>query len=210
LAEGSFITFHPSVLGGCAPRYPGKHPPFKEGTNTEPVKNNPALLGNMADETDLKLIGLLEKNARISEKDIADMLGIGEADAKGRIDALQKEGILLGFHTTVNWEKLGKKPVEAIIRVKVVPEGKVGFRRMGEQISNFELAEHVYLITGEYDFMVKLKATSMDEVSNFVTEKLAPLKGVIGTYTHILLDKHKENGVSLKKEEKPKREIVSA
>lgn len=177
---------------------------------TEPLKNNLALLGNMADTTDLKIIELLEKNARIPEKDIADMLGIDEADAKDRISKLLKDGILLGFRTAVNWEKLGKKPVEAIIRVKAVPEGKVGFRRMGEQISSFELAEHVYLITGEYDFMVKLKATSMEEVSNFVTEKLAPLKGVIGTYTHILLDKHKENGVLLKKEEKPKREVVSA
>ncbi len=159
---------------------------------------------------DLLLLETLEKDARISDASLAKMLGASEAEVKKRIEELKHAGIIRGFRAYVDWEKRGESQITAYIEVKVTPLARTGFSELGEELAANEKVKEVIVASGEYDVIVKVVGRDLKEVSNFVTEVLAPKKEVTGTYTKFVLKKFKENGVILAEGAKARKLVISA
>jgi DNA-binding Lrp family transcriptional regulator len=149
----------------------------------------------MNNDLDLEILKVLEDDARISLKDLAVMLDSDEKTVEKRIEKLKKDGVIRKFITSINWKKLGKHTVSAIIQVKVVPQERSGFAKICKELSKDPRVKDVVVASGEYDLNINVEAENIDEMSKFVTEKLAPKKEVVGTYTMIVLDEYKRNGV---------------
>lgn len=98
------------------------------------------------------------------------------------------------YKTVIDWSKLGKDEVMALVEIKVVPQRNVGFDSIAERIYRFREARSVYLASGAYDIAVLVASKTMQEIAVFVSEKLAPLETVQGTVTHFILKKYKEDG----------------
>jgi DNA-binding Lrp family transcriptional regulator len=142
------------------------------------------------------LLEILQKDARISTANLAKMLNSSEKDVEKKIEELKKSGAIKAFKTYVDWEKTGDESITAYIEVKVASEAKAGFSDIGNQLAADDKVEEVCVTSGEYDFTIKIRAKNIKEVSNFVTEILAPKQAVIATATHFVLKKFKENGVA--------------
>jgi len=168
------------------------------------VKNINAKAKNKEEE----ILKILEEDARISDKTIADMVGINENEVKETIKKLKKKGIIMGFKPIINWKKSNKEKIYSILQVKVIPQEREGFAKICREISTDKRVKDVFVVTGDYDLHIYIEAESMEEISEFVTSKLATKKGVIGTNTHIIMKTFKKNGVKLFEEEN-KREIIS-
>ncbi len=156
------------------------------------------------------LLEILQKDARISEENLANMLDSTVEEVRAKIDELRSKGVIKAFRTYVDWEKAGEEYITAYIDVKVTPEARTGFSELGELLAANEKVEDVVVASGEYDLMIKIKARDIKDVSNFVTEVLAPKKEVTGTYTHFVLKKFKENGVVLTDGKRDKKLVISA
>jgi DNA-binding Lrp family transcriptional regulator len=156
------------------------------------------------------LLEILQNDARISDTNLAKMLNASEAEVRKKIEELKKAGVIKAFRAYVDWEKKGEEVITAYIDVKVTPEARTGFSELGGQLAANEKVEEVCVASGEYDLTVKIKARDIKDVSNFVTEVLAPKKEVTGTYTHFVLKKFKENGVVLAEGAKRKKLVISA
>lgn len=148
-----------------------------------------------------KLLELLEDDGKISTKSLSRMLDLKERDVEKRIEELKKKGIIRKFKTVIDWKKFGKRHVLAIIQIKVVPQEREGFMRICKEISKDPKVKDVFVVTGEYDIIAVIEASDLEDISNFVTDKLAPKKEVIGTYTHIVLNEFKRDGVPMFDEE---------
>jgi DNA-binding Lrp family transcriptional regulator len=146
-------------------------------------------------DIDEEILKLLEDDARIPLKEMAKMLDLSEKEIEKRIASLKKTGVIRKFQTSINWRKKGKKRIAAFIQVKVVPQQRSGFSKMCKEISKDSRVKDLYVGTGEYDVIMLVEASDIDEISDFVTEKLAPKKGVVGTYTHIVLQEYKRDGI---------------
>jgi len=151
-----------------------------------------------------KILELLEDDGTISNKDIATMLDLSEKEVEKTINELKKNGVIKGYKAIVDWKKSGSKKAMAAIQVKVVPQEKAGFAKICTDIAKDKRVTDVFVATGEYDLMIFTEADDLDEISDFVTEKLAPKKEVVGTYTHIILTQFKRDG-KLMAEEGQKR-----
>ena len=151
-------------------------------------------------DMDFKLLELLEEDGSLSEKELATMLGVSGKDVKARISALRKKGVLRKTKAVVNWKKAGRRFANAIIQVKVVPQEKAGFARICNDIAKDGRVLDVFVATGEYDLIVVVRGETLDDISDFVTERLATKKSVVGTYTHIILAEFKRDGVILSDE----------
>ena len=125
------------------------------------------------------------------------MLGFSVEDVEAEITKMEKEGIICGYSTLVNWDKTECEKVSAIIEVKVAPQRGLGFDKVAERIYRFDEVESVSLMSGGFDISVTIEGRSMKEVAIFVHEKLAPLESVLSTSTHFVLKKYKEHGVPL-------------
>ena len=152
-----------------------------------------------------ELIRLLRVNARMPESEMADRLRVSVETVQQTIAEMEQEGIIMGYGTLVNEEKLDGTSVRAIIEVEVQPERDGGFDRVARLISRFSEVKAVYLVSGRYDLRLEVVGESLQEVASFVASKLAPLQGIKSSDSHFLLKKYKEAGFKLHEEEEYER-----
>ena len=155
------------------------------------------------------LLELLRRNARYSHQEIADLLSSDEASVTDRIDSLENDGTILGYHAVINPEAAGDTSVSAFIEVKVTPERGGGFDRLAMRIARFDQVVSCYLASGGYDLMVVVEGGDLREVARFVSEKLSSLDGVLSTATHFRLKTYKENGFIFESEATTERLAVA-
>jgi DNA-binding Lrp family transcriptional regulator len=152
-----------------------------------------------------EIFEILEKDARITPQQISTMTNIPLAEVKRVIEEAEKERTIVRYKTVINWDRLGEERVWALIEVRIQPQRDVGFDAIAERIYRFPQARSVYLISGTYDLAVFVIGKTMQEVSAFVSQKLAPLEGVQGTVTHFMLKRYKDDGEILEGKEEIKR-----
>lgn len=156
-----------------------------------------------------KLLAFIEKNSRIDLKELAIILGIDEQDVINELQKCEEEGIICGYHTMIDWDKVGNENVSALIEVRVTPQRGEGFDNIAERIYKYPEVNAVYLISGGYDLMVVLEGKTLKQVSLFVTDRLSTLDGVISTATHFILKKYKDHGTVFARKYEDTREKVS-
>ncbi len=156
-----------------------------------------------------ELLAIIEKNSRIDLKDVAKMLGKEEIDIVNELASLEKEGVICGYHTLIDWEKTSIEKVTALIEVRVTPQRGQGFDKIAERIYNYPEVRSVYLISGGYDLLVIIEEKTLREISNFVSDKLSTLDSVLSTATHFILKKYKDHGTILTKKHDDEREIIT-
>lgn len=157
------------------------------------------------DEIGMTILDILASNAKITAEDLARQLNISESRVKKYIRQFEKDRIILRYKTHVNWMRVRNNEVRALIEVKVIPERGVGFDAVAESIYRFPEVQAVYLLSGSYDLLVQVEGPTLQQVSLFVSEKLATLKNVHSTVTHFLLKKYKEDGDILVDQPESKR-----
>ena len=144
-----------------------------------------------------KILTFIEKNSRVNLKDLAVMLGVEEAMVANEIADMEKEGIICGYHTLIDWDKTSAEKLTALIEVKVTPQRGLGFDKVAERIYNYPEVDSVYLISGGFDFMVMIEGKTMRDVAQFVSDKLSPIESVLSTATHFILKKYKDHGSTM-------------
>ncbi len=153
-----------------------------------------------------EILEILEKDARVSVKDMAKMLNKPEEEVEKTIKSYESKGVIVKYKAVLNKSLLeDRKSVLALIEVKVSPQKDAGFDAIAERIYKFEEVKDCYLVSGAYDLLVVVEGRDLNTVSDFVAEKLSPLSAVKGTITHFLLKKYKEDGVVLKRKSGAKR-----
>ena len=141
------------------------------------------------------MLKLLRDDASLTPAQIAGRLNLAEAEVETKIKELESNGVILGYRTVINEEKLEVDIVRAVIEVKITPEREGGFDRLATRIARFDEVRSCYLMSGGYDLMVVVEGSDLKTVSAFVSEKLATIQGVISTVTHFMLKPYKEQGV---------------
>ncbi len=158
---------------------------------------------------DLMLLKTLENNPRIALRDLAAVLNEDADRVKAEVERLEKEKVIGGYHTVINWDKTNGDHVSAIIEVSAKPQRDVGYDQIANKIAHFEEVSSVYLMSGRSEFMVFLEGRTMREIADFVGQKLAPIDGVISTATSFLLRKYKVEGIMMEQEElQDERQLV--
>ena len=104
-----------------------------------------------------ELLTVIEKNSRIDLKELAVILGVTEQAVLDELAKLEKEGVICGYHTLIDWDKTSVEKVNALIEVRVTPQRGQGFDKIAERIYNYPEVKSVYLISGGYDLLVTLE-----------------------------------------------------
>ena len=156
-----------------------------------------------------ELLRVIEKNSRIDTKELAVRLDMSEADVVSEMEAMEREGIICGYHTMINWEKTTDEKVTALIEVKVTPQRGEGFDRMAERIYKYPEVQSVYMMSGGYDILITVEGRTLKEVSKFVSDKLSTLEHVVSTATHFILKKYKDHGTLMTKKYEDERQMIT-
>ena len=164
----------------------------------------------MYTEKQLELLALLTQNGPMDVDLLAQMLDWEASEVAASIETFKRDGVLLGYTAVIDWQKIhAHHGVTAFIDVKVTPKRGRGFDEVAERIHRFPEVTSLYLMSGAYDLQVVLDGKSLQEVSQFVSEKLSTLDSVISTTTHFRLKTYQHDGVLFSQDDDDKRLKVS-
>ncbi len=154
-----------------------------------------------------KLLKLIENDATLTPEQLSVMLSKEVGEIKALIEKFERDGIILGRQSLIDWDKTDREYVTAFIEVKIQPQRDRGFDAIAEKIYNYPEVKSLYLMSGAYDFVVMIEGRTMREVAFFVAQKLAPIEFITSTSTHFVLKKFKDKGVIYKAPEIDERGI---
>lgn len=157
-----------------------------------------------------KIVEILHKNCKLSLEQVAAMLDMTVPEVGEAIDALEKNGTIMGYGAIVNREKItGRDSVTAYIELKVTPQRHNGFNRIAERIYQYPEVKSLNLMSGSYDFGLTVEGNNIKDISLFVSEHLAPMESIQSTATHFVLKRYKDDGVIFATQSDDEREVIS-
>ena len=109
-----------------------------------------------------EILDILRDDATTNEQTIAAMLGIGEDEVAAAIAELKEQGIIMKYSAILNSEAMGEEaPAEAMIEIKVEPKLDFGYEDIARRIYRFSEVKALYLMSGRYDFSIRVEAGTM-------------------------------------------------
>lgn len=154
-----------------------------------------------------KLLKLLDTNARLTNAQLAVMMGCSEEEITAQVDDLERKGVIRAYKAVIDWEKTDRAYVTALIELRVTPKRDLGFEAIAETVMRFDEVESVYLMSGGYDLAVIVSGRTFKDVAMFVAKRLSTLDSVLSTATHFVLRRYKDDGVLFLGEEKDERGV---
>ena len=136
------------------------------------------------------LLELLEQDCTQPTAQLAAQAGMTEAEVEKERARLEEDGAILGYQAIIDWDRVKRENVTALIEVKVVPQSIDGFDRIAERIYQYEEVESMYLMSGSFDLTVIISGRTLREVAQFVKRSIwcsdvrSPKKGSL--YFHEL------------------------
>ncbi len=144
----------------------------------------------MPDETDLKILEILQNNSRASFKKIAKSVGVSEATVYNRIKKMEQEGLIEKYTVNLNLESFENAWFTAVIRVRLESGKYVPI--ISETLKKIPHVHALYDVTGGYDFVLITRFSSHKELFSFIRE-LSALEHVAHTNSHIVMKVFKED-----------------
>lgn len=156
------------------------------------------------------ILDILDRaNSKLSVEKIANMLGKDENEVEDIIKGLEKDNVIVGYKTMINWEKTDRDLVTSIIELKISPQRGEGFDKVAEKIYKYPQVKSLFLMSGSYDLCVIIEGQSMKDVALFVASKLAPMDNVLSTATSFVLKKYKDDGLVFYNDEEDTRQVIT-
>lgn len=155
------------------------------------------------------LLQLLKKNARLSNAELAIMLGSTEEEVGAKIAQYEKDGVIKGYTAILNDDLADKNTVSAYIELKVTPQADRGFEDIALALTQYDEITGVSLMSGAYDLAVTICGTDLKTVALFVGQRLSTINGVTSTATHFVLKRYKEKGFFIYDDAVDERGLVS-
>ena len=129
------------------------------------------------DHIDHKILKHLQENARITNAELAERVGLSPTPCLRRLRRLETEGIIKGYRTEINREALGVK-VTVIILVKLEREDDKTLREFEAAIKNREEVMECYLVTGKFDYFIRVVVPSLATYETFLSETMLRMPNI--------------------------------
>jgi DNA-binding Lrp family transcriptional regulator len=148
------------------------------------------------DEKDIEILRLLQRDAKISAREISDRLGSPITTVYSRIKRLEDSGIIKGYKPVLDAEKMGR-PTTAFILASfayMTPgvEEPLDQRQIAKEVARLSEVQEVHIIAGDWDILIKVKERDVAAVGRFVVDKLRNIRGIERTLTCMVFDAVKE------------------
>ncbi len=143
------------------------------------------MLGERLDRIDRGLVAALQRDARISNKDLAASVGLAPSTCLERVRALRSRGVIAGFHAEVAREALGRG-LEAILEIRVRPHSRRHVDAFWRAVLALPEVMEVFHVTGDADFLLHVGVADTEALRDFVLDRLTVRPEVSHVETHIV------------------------
>ena len=146
----------------------------------------------MFDSVDAKIISILQKNARVSNAEIARQLAMAPSAILERIRKLESRGVITGYEARLAAKQVG---LGLLAFVFVRSDERTGAQDTGERLTRFPEVQEVHHVAGEDCYLAKVRARDPEDLSRILRERFGSIPHLRSTRSTIVLDTLKESAV---------------
>ncbi len=146
----------------------------------------------MIDEIDRKILMILQKNARMSNAEIARKIGMAPSAVFERIKNLEKKEVIKGYEVKIDPVKVG---LNLVVFVFLTADEAVFSTDTGKQIENIPEVQEVHLVAGEDCYLVKVRAKDTEDLTRILRNSLGKIKSIKSSRTTLVLSTVKETSM---------------
>jgi Lrp/AsnC family leucine-responsive transcriptional regulator len=148
------------------------------------------------DEKDMAILSLIQENSKLTARQVAQRIDVPITTVFAKTKRMEELGVIRHYRAILAPETLDAGTAAFVLasvsyRTKV-GEVAISQRTVAEEIAKFSEVQEVYIITGDWDLLVKLRAESVDAVGKFVVDKLRLISGLEKTLTCMVFETVKE------------------
>jgi DNA-binding Lrp family transcriptional regulator len=129
------------------------------------------------DRTDYRILHHLQNNARISNTELADAVGLSPSPCLRRVKALEQSGVLKRYAGIVDAKAVGL-PISIFVSVSLRSQERSGLEEFESEISSYREVMECYLMTGSSDYLLRIIVPDLESYERFLAEKLTRIGGV--------------------------------
>ncbi len=132
---------------------------------------------NQLDEVDLQILASLQKDGRITNADLAKAVNLSPPSVLQRVRALEKAGLIRGYHALLDHERLGLR-ITAMVMITLALHQDMAIERFRRAVMDIPEILECHHVSGDFDFLLKVVVRDMRSYEQFVREKLSKIKGL--------------------------------
>ncbi|WP_298633803.1 Lrp/AsnC family transcriptional regulator [uncultured Umboniibacter sp.] len=138
------------------------------------------------DLVDQKIVRLLQRDARLSNTELAEAVNLSPSPCSRRVRKLERSGVITGYHARVNPVLTGRN-VSALVSVKLRRNGITEAQLFEAAIQQMDYVTECSTITGRYDYMLRLHSESLEDLEAKLKTELAAIEAIDDMETTIIL-----------------------
>ena len=142
------------------------------------------------DDIDKKLLDLLQKNSKQTNKELSNKLNLSVTAVYERIKKLEKQGVINNYVALVNKDKVDKAFV-AFCHIKLTQHTQDYVIKFEKEVAKLEEVLECYHISGDYDYLLKIIVKDMDAFREFMVNRLTKISHIGSTHSMFMISEVK-------------------
>lgn len=138
------------------------------------------------DDTDRKILNILQKNSRVTIRELSEKLHLSTTPIHERLKKLESNGYIKEYITLIDPKKIGKL-LTIYISASLHEHTKDSIDEFEGQMNLLEEVMECYYISGSFDFLLKVQCSDMDEYHRFITQKFSTIKNITQFYSSFVM-----------------------
>jgi DNA-binding Lrp family transcriptional regulator len=163
-----------------------------------PIGGKPERITTMQprfDLKDLRILAMIQDDCRLTAREISVKVGLPITTVFARIKRMEKAGIIKGYHAVLDAAKLNASTTAFVLASFAHQrdgDKTLSQREVAREVARFPEVQEVHIISGDWDILIKVRASDVESVGKFVVDKLRLVKGVEKTLTCLVFESQKE------------------
>lgn len=137
------------------------------------------------DELDSQIVEQLQRDARITNRDLARRLGIAPSTCLERTRALRNRGVITGFHAAVDLRSMGR-PVQALLSIQVRPLSRDVIEGFKTYVSALPEVLSVFVVAGSDDFLVHVAVPDVDQLHTLLMDRFSQRREIVNFRSSVI------------------------
>ncbi|MDG2000647.1 MAG: Lrp/AsnC family transcriptional regulator [Alphaproteobacteria bacterium] len=138
------------------------------------------------DYIEYKLLNSLQKNARLTNLELAKKVGLSASPCLRRVKTLEENGVITGYSAIINQNKVNLS-VNVFVQVSLERQSEERLQIFEEKIMEYEEVMEAYLMTGEADYLLRIVVKDLQAYEKFLKDNLTQIKGIASIRSYFSL-----------------------
>ena len=140
---------------------------------------------------DKKILRQLQQKGRITYAELANRVGLSTSPCLERVKRMEREGVISGYTALLNPRYLNAGLV-VFVQIRLARTAQDIFEDFKSAAAALEEVQECYLVSGNFDYLIKARVEDMDAYRKFLGETLLTLPGVLESTSYVVMELVKE------------------